>query len=487
MAVIDGQQRMTALYIGLRGTYAYRMPRKWLKDNEENLPTRSLYLIFNNNVAADDERNMTYNFKFLSDKDLKSFTNEVDLFKVGNIYKYQDADDLEEAIAKYPRNARRTLRRLRQVVFSDQLINYYQEEVQDLDSVLDIFIRTNSGGEPLSFSNLLMSFTTATWGKDENDSKDARKLFDELIKEVANEDFFISSDFILKSCLVLFCDNIKFRIQNFDKDTVRKFGENWERVHSCIINTFLLLKKWGFNDSTLRAKNAVIPLVQYLFVNNIGGEILKDHKHNEEKKAMRKWLSISLMKGVFGGQSDRVLLTIKKVLDENAGIKTFPFEQIKEVFSGDDAKSLTLSEGVIDSILETQYNSPNSYAILTLLYSHLDFDGGIKYHQDHLHPASKFRKLKEKDFSSLEDFKFFTDKKNWNSILNLQLLSGSTNESKNDKGLDEWMNLDERGAEKHVFLKDHLIPENVSLKFEDFKAFIQARRELLKTTIMNII
>lgn len=412
MAVIDGQQRMTALYIGLRGTYAYRMPRKWLKDNEENLPTRSLYLIFNNNVAADDERNMTYNFKFLSDKDLKSFTNEVDLFKVGNIYKYQDADDLEEAIAKYPRNARRTLRRLRQVVFSDQLINYYQEEVQDLDSVLDIFIRTNSGGEPLSFSNLLMSFTTATWGKDENDSKDARKLFDELIKEVANEDFFISSDFILKSCLVLFCDNIKFRIQNFDKDTVRKFGENWERVHSCIINTFLLLKKWGFNDSTLRAKNAVIPLVQYLFVNNIGGEILKDHKHNEEKKAMRKWLSISLMKGVFGGQSDRVLLTIKKVLDENAGIKTFPFEQIKEVFSGDDAKSLTLSEGVIDSILETQYNSPNSYAILTLLYSHLDFDGGIKYHQDHLHPASKFRKLKEKDFSSLEDFKFFTDKKN---------------------------------------------------------------------------
>lgn len=71
--------------------------------------------------------------------------------------------------------------------------------------------------------------------------------------------------------------------------------------------------------------------------------------------------------------------------------------------------------------------------------------------------------------------------------MNLQLLSGSTNESKNDKGLDEWMNLDERGAEKHVFLKDHLIPENVSLKFEDFKAFIQARRELLKTTIMNII
>ena len=29
-AIIDGQQRMTSLYIGLKGSYAYKMPRKWL-------------------------------------------------------------------------------------------------------------------------------------------------------------------------------------------------------------------------------------------------------------------------------------------------------------------------------------------------------------------------------------------------------------------------------------------------------------------------
>ncbi len=43
-AVIDGQQRLTSLYIGLRGTYAYKMPRKWWKDTEECIPTRRLYL-----------------------------------------------------------------------------------------------------------------------------------------------------------------------------------------------------------------------------------------------------------------------------------------------------------------------------------------------------------------------------------------------------------------------------------------------------------
>lgn len=64
------------------------------------------------------------------------------------------------------------------VVFENQIINYYQEENQDIDAVLDIFIRTNSGGEPLSFSNLLMSITTANW------RKDARQEFKKLIEDV---------------------------------------------------------------------------------------------------------------------------------------------------------------------------------------------------------------------------------------------------------------------------------------------------------------
>ena len=34
-AVLDGQQRLTALYIGLKGTYAYKMPRVWWEDNSD--------------------------------------------------------------------------------------------------------------------------------------------------------------------------------------------------------------------------------------------------------------------------------------------------------------------------------------------------------------------------------------------------------------------------------------------------------------------
>src|SRR6185312_11274731 len=45
-AVIDGQQRLTSLYIGLKGTYAYRLPRKhWKKVQDDTVsPARRLYL-----------------------------------------------------------------------------------------------------------------------------------------------------------------------------------------------------------------------------------------------------------------------------------------------------------------------------------------------------------------------------------------------------------------------------------------------------------
>lgn len=478
MAVIDGQQRLTSLYLGLKGTYAYKMPRKWWKDDEESLPTRRLYINLSSPLPKDDERKMIYNFKFLSDSEYTRLKEDEDLFLVGDIYDYREDDVLDELFEtpqwKDKKYAKSTLRKLRKVIFDNKLINYYQEENQDIDTVLDIFIRTNSGGEPLSFSNLLMSITTANW------KKDARKEFKLLVDAVYNNNFIISADFILKCCLVLFNDNIKFQVANFNADSVSVFDDNWDRIRKCIEVAFELLKKWGFNDSGIRAKNAVIPIVYYIYHKGLENEILKDHIHQEEKKTMRKWLCISLLKGVFGGQSDSVLSRIRKVLKENIADNIFPFEHIKAEFASDDAKSLSLSDEVIEDILKTQKDSPECYTILALLYSHLQYDK-VVYHKDHLHPASKFHKLKESDFADRTKYDFYNNPDNWNSIINLQLLSGSSNESKNDADLKDWV------ENNNIDLESHLIPQNISLDFNDFESFITERKKLLITTLKSNI
>src|SRR6185503_16078972 len=42
--VLDGQQRLTALYLGLKGSYAYHLYTFAWKDTEHSIPTRHLYL-----------------------------------------------------------------------------------------------------------------------------------------------------------------------------------------------------------------------------------------------------------------------------------------------------------------------------------------------------------------------------------------------------------------------------------------------------------
>ena len=477
LAVIDGQQRLTSLYLGLKGSYAYKMPRKWWKDDEDCLPTRRMYINLSSPLKSDNERKMKYDFKFLSAPDVNNLSEKEDLFLVNDIYLYKDPDDLDDYMStrqwRNEKFAKACLRQLRRIVFEYPLINYYQEENQEIDTVLDIFIRTNSGGEPLSFSNLLMSITTAYW------KTDARKEFESLIKAIHAKNFIITADLILKCWLVISKNDIKFQVSNFTQDSVTDFEKRWDRIRKCFEVAFELLYKWGFNDSSLKAKNAVIPIVYYIYDNNLETSILKDHIHQGERAAMRKWLCISLLKGVFGGQSDTVLSGIKKVLEANKGGNAFPFEQIKAHFASNDAKSLSLSDEVIEDILKTQKGSSDSYALLSLLYSHLHYDT-VKYHEDHLHPESKFKNLKQGNMSD-EEYKFYKNPEHWNSILNLQLLSSSTNESKNAEDLAKWV------KDKNIDLQTQLIPQGVSLDFKDFKVFIDKRKELLIKTIKTIV
>src|SRR6185503_18480021 len=59
--VLDGQQRLTALYVGLKGSYAYKEPRK-RRNNAAAFPKRKLYL--NLLSPADEDRtDLRYDFQ----------------------------------------------------------------------------------------------------------------------------------------------------------------------------------------------------------------------------------------------------------------------------------------------------------------------------------------------------------------------------------------------------------------------------------------
>ena len=87
----------------------------------------------------------------------------------------------------------------------------------------------------------------------------------------------------------------------------------------------------------------------------------------------------------------------------------------------------------------------------------------------------------QRRFSDSNKYRFYKNPENWNSILNLQLLSGASNESKNDEDLKDWV------KDNNIDLALHLIPLNTSLDFNDFVTFITERKKLLLSTLKSII
>ena len=75
IAVLDGQQRLTSLYIGLKGSYAYKLSyKRW--DNPNAYPVRKLYL---NLLQRSEDSECEYEFDFLTpeEADVESITHLV--------------------------------------------------------------------------------------------------------------------------------------------------------------------------------------------------------------------------------------------------------------------------------------------------------------------------------------------------------------------------------------------------------------------------
>ena len=153
-AVLDGQQRLTALYLGLRGSYTYKI--RWKrKDDPAAYPSRELHLNLLDK-CQDEDRDMEYDFRFLTKSEAQENDGSKFWYRVGDILDIDPNKPVEinKLLAKYGLSqnefAAQCLFKLTQVVHKEPAINYFEEQEPDLEKVLRIFVRINSGGEPLS-------------------------------------------------------------------------------------------------------------------------------------------------------------------------------------------------------------------------------------------------------------------------------------------------------------------------------------------------
>lgn len=501
-AIIDGQQRLTSLYIGLCGTYAYKQPRIWWPTarNDEALPPRKLYLDLARPLDSDDEESMMlYNFRFLTERQYQTYIANPDRvhhwFCLHDILKMPQVEGGNHVWSKVVRPyledndlldneyAQDTLGQLYDVIRSQRIIHYFNETSQEIDHVLDVFIRTNSGGTKLDFSDLLMSIAVAHW------DGDFRQELDGLISTIhqsTDMGFYMERDWVLKTCLVLTGADVRFKVKNFSGEQVRQIQSSWPTIKLCIQETLRLVRRFGINPQSLTSKNAVIPVCYYLYKKHHGQEPLFKSinnlaKHHADRELISRWFYMALLKGVFGGQADNILRVMRELIDNNIAEDLFPIQQIIDRFTATN-KDLRFDDEYIESLLNLEHGEGRCRALLHLLFP--EMNATEVFHIDHLHPRSKFDKKKLKKLSFLagdeEKLAFYADPQHWNTIANLHLLNDSQNMSKKDRPLKDWLD------DPNVYLSaESLLVKGVDLGLEAFPEFFARRRAALKQRLAD--
>jgi hypothetical protein len=261
-AILDGQQRLSTLNIGLYGSLASKLPRKRV-DSVDAYPPKHLHVDLRYEPNEDDD--LQYGFEFLT-AEQASTSGERHWYRVGDIL---DVPEPGEPIFEYVTqhdltntSAFRTLSRLWKAVHEDGVVSYFEEKEQSLSKVLDIFVRVNSGGVVLTKSDLLLSIATAQF-----EGRDAREEIHGLVDDLneTKPGFKFTKDLVLKAGLVLTdISDVGFRVENFTAANMKILDEKWEEVERALRIGVKLLSSFGFSESSLPAASVLIPLADYI-------------------------------------------------------------------------------------------------------------------------------------------------------------------------------------------------------------------------------
>jgi uncharacterized protein with ParB-like and HNH nuclease domain len=495
-ALLDGQQRLTSISIGLQGSYSYAKGK--------NRITKLLYFNLIKNNESDDYKSFKFFKQGQEQKDpdnlwipasmfvktLKDFYNSVpeDVSKYVTIekiikdciqYKNEEIKKIWEGWVEknnYLRIGSQITKFAEKIgKDSNQIFSYYLiNNSVDLDVCNEIFVRINSGGVKLSKADLLFSTVVSTW-------EDGRTHVDNLIKVLKSKGYQVDTEFIMRACLYLVNSDILFKIDSFNGNTVNKIinsflgkDEKEIGIYEAIIQTFDYLKnKLHVPDKILKSKNVLIPIVHHIFH---GGKL-----GDESILEVQKFIYISLIQKVFGSHGDTLLKDLRKGVT-NHNDKTyellnrpFDFKTVISQISEDAKRNLyNIDLAWAERILKIEKGN-DSWLVLSLIYGDLPYEYQA-YDQDHLHPVSSFKK---KTFPG--DYE--RSKTLFNTIPNLGFSTPEDNRlKKNAHPLHHYLEniLKNQKPELYsIFRSINKIDNNVSLELADFETFYNTRKEKL--------
>jgi hypothetical protein len=452
--VLDGQQRLQTLFIGLKGSiegkilhfdvlsglspdnnginykFKFILPEKatW-----PNIPFQDL--IYTKRLPSDIATDLLnkYDVEDLSKQDVKTLTRNIDRarfeFLTNEALIYQEIDSTDEEGSSH-----------------------------SLDDVVEIFIRANDGGTKLSKSDLMFSLMTANWSTADTEMQ-------EFLSEINGVQFDFDRDFVLKASMVMLDQGARYDVKKLRTQEIRdRITQEWTKLTSSIsfVRDFLEQKTFIQSDKALPSYLAIIPLIYFY------------HKFPDKwqlTKGKEAYLLRVLLTSAFSGRPDnlidKIVNTIKKTEEFN----------LDQVFSDirEDQRSLELSE---NHLFEMGYGSRTVHLLFNLWYSRVDYNPAFDGHLpqiDHIFPRSILKRVKVTD-EGITKQKYTVN--TINQLANCMLLPRDENGAagKSDIPPNKWF--EDKSTE---YLELHCIPKNKDLwEIDQFENFIDERKNLIR-------
>ncbi len=376
----------------------------------------------------------------------------VDILELESVWNYAQEHGLKG-------NALNLLEKLNKAVHTKELISFFEEKEKNLNKVLNIFIRVNSGGVKLSYSDLLMSILTASF------SSDIREKMNELVDALKDKGFpNVEQDQVLKTCLLLIGKDTIFELKNFNKNNVKEIEENWEKITESIYNAAKLLENFGY-VKYLGSAYILSSLAYFYF--------LKQKMDKNDEEQVLKFVRNAQIMGYFGGSTDTKLSIIAHSIKEARTFEAFNHNLAKH-----QTYPLKITNDAIEGIVFFDRHS-RVFPVLQILYPNLNYKT-TTFHIDHIYPKSKFKKGNnklDKDFYECG-----------NHLYNLQLLEGTENSAKKDKDPEVWLKEEYKNEQAiEEYKKRNYIDPKLKLEWDNIKEFREKREEAIITKLKEVL
>lgn len=453
--LLDGQQRITTLYMLVRGV----IPPYYTAEEIEN-DTRGLYV----NIETLD---LSYHSKTRMENDPR-WQNITDIFqkkvRAKDIYRALQARG--ESIASEREDAMddntRAIENILERDFPEQTVPVKAK----LREAIDIFYKVNASGVALTDAELALAQISGYW-------PEARDVFKRKLTALAAEGFVFKLDFVvfvLLACLYHLGSDMK---KLHDAENNERIREAWKRLDEGVLDYVAsLLRSHAYVDHTdeINSVYALVPIIAYCYGKD------KQHLTDSEIRKLVKWFYYSQVRTRYVSQLPQKLDRDLRMVRDSAN----PFDELLAVINEERPLEITPSEfegatvlHPLFGLMRWYFKSRNAVCFTTGVALRQTMGEKYTLERDHIFP---FSKLKKRGYGKENRLRYALAQE----ITNRALLTKIANRTKTNNDAKDY--LAEVSEAFPNALELQCVPNDRELwDIENYERFLQKRRvELAK-------